>query len=130
MNEHVTQAALEAYVIGALEELEAARVEEHVASCQSCAAQLQREAALEVAFTAVVSARPRPRISHLSAAAGAGLAIAAAMLLWLVPRGEHAPSPAANDEPSPTVVEMSGDASTATASLELQVDGARAGVRD
>jgi anti-sigma factor RsiW len=135
MSDHLSQDLLEAYVIGALDVIEASDVERHVARCSACAVLLEREAALEVAFTAVVampkpSRLPRVRVGHLSAAAGAAVAMAAAVLLWLAPRSEHVQL---SDEPSPTVYtapESSGDASTFTASLDLQADGSRVGVRD
>ena len=133
---HISQDTLEAYVIGALEGLDASSVERHVSACAECARRLQHEATLEVVFEAVVSpARPTKtaRVTHVSAFAGAALAMAAAMLLWLVPRGaetsERAPT-TPTDEPVPAAVEANADASTFTASLDLQVDGSRVGVRD
>ena len=132
MSDHLSADSLEAYVIGALEDTEASAVEQHVAECHACAVRLQREAALEVAFTAVVTAPKPSRLPrvHAPAAVGAALAMAAAMLLWLAPRGEHAPQ--STEEAPPAVVDLgNGDASTTfTASLDLQVDGSHVGVRD
>jgi anti-sigma factor RsiW len=130
---HVTS-MLEGYVIGALSDADVARVEAHVIGCSACAARLAREAELDVAFEAVVSSQRTHarsgavRVSS-SMALGAALAMAAGMLLWLVPRGAddtHAPS-TVQETPS---AEVNADASTFTASLDLQVDGSRVGVKD
>jgi hypothetical protein len=134
---HVSASALEGYVIGAMGELEAAALEEHVASCRSCEARLQQEARLDLAFTAVAareSARPRRRFIERAplALAGSALAVscAAAMLLWVLPHGEMDRDTSAS-EPPPVTAEINADASTATAQLDVQADGApRVGVRD
>ena len=132
MSEHVTRPALEAYVIGTLDEAESACLEAHVASCAACEARLQHEATLELAFAQVadhVEERPRKtvRLAAPMAAAGGFLAIAAAMILWLGPRGDvdaRAPEP-------PPDTTTSGDASTATAQLDVAGDGApRGALRD
>lgn len=132
---HLSQDALEAYVIGALDEGELARVEAHVSACSACESRLQREASLELAFahvaSHVVEERPRraTRFAAPVAAVSGVLALAAAMLLWLAPHAEmDARSPG---EPSPAAQETSGDASTATAQLDVAGDGAaRAAFRD
>jgi hypothetical protein len=133
MNSHISLESLEAYVMGALDDGEASRVESHVVSCESCAARLQREAALEVAFAAVVTRTPAPsripRVATVSALAAAAVAMAATMVLWLAPRVESADRAPAT-VPDEVVVEVNADASTATASLDLQADGSRLGVRD
>jgi anti-sigma factor RsiW len=132
---HVTS-MLESYVIGALSDADVARVEAHVVSCSACAASLQREAELDVAFEAVVSSQRVPARSSTtvklssSMALGAALAMAAAMLLWLVPRGDDTHAPSTQETPS-AHWEENVDASTFTASLDLQADGAsRLGVKD
>ncbi len=135
VSQHVSQRALEGYVIGALSELECAELEAHVIECEACAARLAREASLELAFTAVAArGEERPRRVHLIAPAlGATLAMAAAVLLWVLPRGEASEQhPQTADDQAPSVVDTYGDASATgiTASLETQVDGSRVGVRD
>jgi anti-sigma factor RsiW len=128
---HVTS-MLEGYVIGALSDADVLRVEAHVIACGACAARLAREAELDVAFEAVVSSQrthARPVKVSSSMALGAALAMAAGLLLWLVPRGvddTHAPS-SVQETPS---AEVNADASTFTASLDLQADGSRLGVKD
>jgi anti-sigma factor RsiW len=134
-NEHLSQDSLEAYVIGALDEVAATDVEAHVADCAACAARLQREAALEVAFASVVASPSKPttvspRVGSIPAIAGAALAMAAAMLLWLAPRGESTERASAPVDEAPAVNEVNADASAVTASLDLQADGSRLGVRD
>jgi len=132
MSEHLTQSALEAYVVGALEDAELARVEAHVASCAACEARLQHEASLEMVFARVADRaeeRPRRRVAAPMAAAGGVLAVAAALIFWLSPRADvDARAP----DPSPEqAAETSGDASTATAQLDSPGDGAvRAAFRD
>jgi anti-sigma factor RsiW len=135
MGDHVTN-MLESYVIGALASVDAARVEAHVSVCSVCAARLAHEARIDVAFEAVVASSnktparaSRVRVAFGSMALGAGLAIAAAMLLWLVPRNDSdARAPLQETTP---YAEVNADASTFTASLDLQADGAsRLGVRD
>ena len=131
---HVSASALEAYVIGALDEAELAAVEAHVMECPACEARLQREAQLDLAFTAVAQQVERPRKSiHFGAPlaiAGSALAMAAAMILWVLPHGDVERAPSV-EEPAPIATEINADASTATAQLEAQADGAsRVGVRD
>lgn len=135
---HIAAELLESYVIGALDDADVARVEAHVFSCRVCEAKLQREAELDLAFTQVatrvIENKPK-RITRLvvpAFGAGAALAMAAAVLLWVLPRGEsdaHAASSPVDDG-VPVVTETNADASTVTASLDLQVDGSRLGVRD
>jgi hypothetical protein len=127
---HVTASALEAYVIGAMSDVEAAALEAHVAECRSCEARLQHEARLDLAFTAVAQqelARPRKTV-HIGAplaVAGSALAMAAAMILWVLPHHE------VEEQPAPIATEINADASAATAQLDVQADGApRVGVRD
>ncbi len=135
MSRHVTS-MLEGYVIGALSDADVALVEAHVIACSACAARLAREAELDVAFEAVVSSQrthTRPGAVKVSSgvALGAALAMAAGMLLLLVPRGAddtHAPS-SVQETPS-AHWEENVDASTFTASLDLQADGSRLGVKD
>ncbi len=104
MNAHVRAAELELYVLGALEEPRGMAVETHCAACERCAAQLAREARLEMAFEQVarehlpkVAGRRAPdqatRPLRALAYGTAGLvAMAAAAVLWLgrapVPVGE------------------------------------------
>ncbi len=131
---HVSAEALEAYVIGALDEVELAAVEAHVMACPVCEARLQHEARLDLAFTAVARQVERPRktasIAGPLAAAGGALAMAAAMILWVLPHGDVERAPSV-EEPAPIATEINADASTATAQLEAQADGAsRVGVRD
>jgi hypothetical protein len=56
--------------------------------------------------------------------------MAAAMLLWLAPRGESTERASAPVDEAPAVNEVNADASAVTASLDLQADGSRLGVRD
>ena len=133
---HLSRDVLEAYVIGALEGADVTRVESHVMSCASCAARLEREAQLEIAFTQVATPRAegtrtqRVPFAASLAVAGAALAMAAAMLLWLAPsRGESEARTPPEETTTPT--EIAIDASTFTAQLDVQRDGAsRVGVRD
>jgi hypothetical protein len=133
---HVSSGVLEMYVIGALDDDEVAAVEAHVASCPACEARLQQEARLDLAFTALadhIESRPR-RVAHLAApiaAAGGALAMAAAMMLWVLPHGERGEERPQSSEDPPVLTDTNtGDASTVTASLDLQADGSRVGVRD
>jgi len=135
MSDHVSRDALEAYVMGALDDAELEAVEAHVAACSACEARLQHEARLEMAFARVADhvapERPRRavRVAAPLAATGGVLAVAAAMMLWLAPRGDvdaRAPDPIPE-----TSGDTTGDASTATAQLEVPGDGAvRAAFRD
>ncbi len=127
---HVSASALEAYVIGAMGEVEAAALESHVASCRSCEARLQQEARLDLAFTAVAGREAaRPRKIHFAAPLALAFSCAAAMLLWVLPHGEMERAPSV--EESAPAAEINADASTATAQLDVQADGApRVGVRD
>jgi len=129
---------LESYVIGALSDVEVARVEAHVMECSACAARLRREAELDIAFEAVVSStttpsRTRaPAVTMISSSVvlGTALAMAAAVFLWVMPRGDAGSTPA-TQEPAPYAdTEMNADASTFTASLDVQADGSRLGVKD
>jgi hypothetical protein len=61
MRDHVEASELEAFVIGALDGERLERFEAHLASCESCAARLAREAALEVALVEVQAAAAKPR---------------------------------------------------------------------
>lgn len=128
---HIAQGTLEAYVTCSLTDVECAEVEAHVASCAPCAARLSREARYELAFAEVAARAERPRrsISLMVPAAGA-LAMAAAVLLWMVPRESVEQRSQNVDDPTPAIADTSADASTFTASLEVQVDGSRVGVRD
>ena len=131
---HATREALEAYVIGALDEAESARLESHVLACPACEARLQHEASLELAFTQVARAPERPRrvgrVAGPIAAVGGVLAVAAAMVLWLGANGDvDARAPAA--EAPATISDTAADASTATAQLDVPGDGAvRSAMRD
>ena len=135
---HVTREALEAYVIGALDEAESARLESHVLACPACEARLQHEASLELAFTQVARAPERRvgrvgrvgRVAGPIAAVGGVLAVAAAMVLWLGANGDvDARAPAA--EAPAAISDTAADASTATAQLDVPGDGAvRSAMRD
>jgi anti-sigma factor RsiW len=112
---HPTAHQLERYVIGALDAPDASAVEEHVASCPSCAAALACEARLEVAIREVARAptplhqrAERSRIPIALAGAVAVLASAAVLVLLLRPatnaeQSQLTASPAAAtiDRPSP-----------------------------
>ncbi len=136
VDRHLSPEALEAYVIGAMDEVGCAELEAHVASCASCEARLQHEARLDLAFTAIAereeAARPR-RTAHFAAPlaiTGSALAMAAAMILFILPRQEVERAPSVEEAP-PVAVEINADASAATAQLDVQADGApRVGVRD
>ncbi len=129
MRDHASASQLEAYVIGALEGAELASVEAHVMACKTCEARLQNEASMEMVFEALAhETRPRKTYTAPLAFAGTALAMAAAMILWVLPHNseEHLQS----SEPPVLTDTNGGDASTVTASLELQADGSRVGVRD
>ena len=130
MSDHVSASQLEAYVIGALEGAELIAVEAHVMACKACEARLQNEAQMEMVFEALAhETRPRKTYASTFAFAGTALAMAAAMILWVLP---HNTTSDQSSEP-PVLTDTQnhdGDASTVTASLELQVDGSRVGVRD
>jgi anti-sigma factor RsiW len=84
---HATSAELELYVLGGLDPERAAVVEEHCASCDTCARGLAGEARLEVAFEQVARRAERApvvaRPVRVAAYGAAGLvAMAAAVLLW------------------------------------------------
>jgi hypothetical protein len=135
MSAHLSRDALEAYVIGALSEIECADVEAHVTVCEACAAALQHEARLELAFAAVATAAP-PKRARRSVFApvilpmlGGAFAMAAAVLLWMIPRDSADRQPTTAEQP-PVVESTYADASTFTASLDTQADGSRVGVRD
>jgi len=129
MSDHVSASQLEAYVIGALEGAELTSVEAHVMACKACEARLQNEASMEMVFEALANeTRPRKTYATTFAFAGTALAMAAAMILWVLPHGSE-PQPQSSEPPVLTDTN-GGDASTVTASLELQADGSRVGVRD
>jgi hypothetical protein len=118
MSDHIAQAVLERYVIGALDEVSVARVDAHVAECDACMRALGHEAALEMAFESVAQAKvvaiSRARSARAVAfacAVGGAVSLAAAWMLWVVP-GDHAPG--ASVETS--IVD--DDASGTTASLD------------
>jgi hypothetical protein len=128
---HVSASQLEAYVVGAIDDAaELASVEAHVMACKACEARLQNEARMDMVFEALAH-ETRPRKTHAAtfAFAGTAFAMAAAMILWVLPHGSEAERPQSSEPPVLTDTN-SGDASTVTASLELQVDGSRVGVRD
>jgi anti-sigma factor ChrR (cupin superfamily) len=128
MSDHVTASQLEAYVIGALEGAELIAVEAHVLACKACEARLQNEACLEMVFESLAEeTRPKKTYAAPLAFAGTALAMAAAMILWVLP---HNSEPQSSEPPVLTDTNNGGDASTVTASLELQVDGSHVGVRD
>jgi len=137
---HLSVSDLEAFVIGALDPAESARVEAHVAACAECQARLEREARLELAFATVATRtetrrareEERPRRA-LPAAAFGVLAMAAAMALWVTARGADETRTPPGDDPAAAAMApptISADASSFTASLEMQADGSRLGVRD
>jgi hypothetical protein len=100
---HVTADALEAYVMGMLDDIEVAEVERHVSKCSVCEQALMREATLEMAFERVVresgrrserAPEPARRVAQLRSGAIAGgavgaFAMAAAVILWVVPASTH-----------------------------------------
>jgi anti-sigma factor RsiW len=87
---HIASSDRELYVIGALDPARSAELEAHVAGCPACESALMAEARLELAFEQVARSPLRTRravrrgMSFVGAGAGA-LAMAAAILLWLVP---------------------------------------------
>ena len=131
MTDHVSASQLEAYVIGAIEDAaELTRVEAHVMACKTCEARLQNEASMEMVFESLAhETRPRKTYGATFAFAGTALAMAAAMILWVLPHGSESERPQSSEPPVLTDTN-NGDASTVTASLELQADGSRVGVRD
>ena len=130
MSDHVSASRLEAYVVGAIDDAaELASVEAHVMACKACEARLQNEARMEMVFESLAEeVRPRKTYAAPFAFAGTALAMAAAMILWVLPHGSE-PQPQSSEPPVLTDTN-GGDASTVTASLELQADGSRVGVRD
>jgi len=130
MADHVSASQLEAYVIGALEGAELIAVEAHVLACKACEARLQNEARMEMVFEALAhETRPRKTYAAPLAFAGTAFAMAAAMILWVLPHNGESERPQSSEPPVLTDTN-GGDASTVTASLELQADGSRVGVRD
>lgn len=128
--DHVSASQLEAYVIGALEGAELIAVEAHVLACKACEARLQNEARMEMVFESLAEeTRPRKTYAAPLAFAGTAFAMAAAMILWVLPHNSEAERPQSSEPPVLTDTN-GGDASTVTASLELQADGSRVGVRD
>ena len=135
--QHLSPAALEDYVLGTLDVESASMVEAHVSSCGACAKRLMREAEVEVAFAqvaerSVVRTERRAATARRSSVALGALAMAAAVLLLLVPR-THADEPSALGAPAasfdrPTIIEA--DASTASAQLEAVGDAAMRVGRD
>lgn len=126
---HVSASQLEAYVIGALEGAELIAVEAHVMACKTCEARLQNEARLEMVFEAVEhEARPKKTYAAPFAFAGTAFAMAAAMILWVLPHNAETERPQSSEPP--VLTDTNGDAATTTASLDLQADGSRVGVRD
>src|SRR5947209_615728 len=112
--QHVSAEALEAYVIGALGDAALAEVEAHVMKCAACEARLQNEARLDLAFTALAEeTRPRKNYTAPLAFAGTAFAMAAAMILWVLPHNSETQS----SEPPVVTDTNNGDASTVTASL-------------
>jgi len=127
--DHVSASQLEAYVIGALEGAELIAVEAHVMACKSCEARLQNEASMEMVFEALAEeTRPRKTYTAPLAFAGTALAMAAAMILWVLPHNSEVERPQSSEPP--VLTDSNGDAATTTASLDLQADGSRVGVRD
>lgn len=91
---HVGLSDLGLYVMGALDVVRAAQVEQHVVECGSCAEALAREASLEMAFEQIAARVARPNTVPTRAegrtrpalALGSGMAaiaVAAAVLLWV-----------------------------------------------
>jgi hypothetical protein len=86
---HLTECAFVSYLVGDVDEADAARVEEHVTACRLCAARLQEEARLEVALyeaaelgeDAVVPIRRR--WERVAVTATAVVSVAAALVLAL-----------------------------------------------
>jgi anti-sigma factor ChrR (cupin superfamily) len=131
MIDHLSDAQLEAYVIGALDGAELTTVEAHVMVCRVCEARLQNEARLDMVFTALAhETRPRRTYAAPLAFAGTALAMAAAMIVWVLPHGSTDTERPQSSDPPVLTDTNNGDASTVTASLELQADGSRIGVRD
>jgi anti-sigma factor RsiW len=102
---------LDLYVMGALDDGRRAQVEEHVAGCDQCAAELARQARLElqlaeVAQSSVAAVLPLPvrRGRRKRWVAAAGLAAAASLAAVLAPK-LVGPPPA----PEPIVVSCPAD---------------------
>ncbi|MEZ4223601.1 MAG: hypothetical protein R3B13_21815 [Polyangiaceae bacterium] len=121
-DEHLSEDTLVAYVMDHLDALNSKRVEAHVASCERCAAALEREAKLEVAcgelaadlsrVPPAIVARPvwrAPLLAGLAAAAAAALVVA-----WQGsrPPAERPLSAAASPEASRHPVTHSGATAT------------------
>jgi anti-sigma factor RsiW len=96
---HVNPDQLEQYVLGTLEGGDAAALEAHAASCESCALALQREARLELglqdlaALPTPAAARPAPR-RRVRVAVATFFAAAAALGLFAWPSAAPSPSQA------------------------------------
>ena len=117
MSDHVSASQLEAYVVGAIDDAaELARVEAHVMACKACEARLQNEACLEMVFESLAEeTRPKKTYAAPLAFAGTALAMAAAMILWVLPHNTTSDQPQSSDPPVLTDTN-NGDASTVTAS--------------
>ncbi len=139
MNDHIQVSALEAYVTGELDDEASAMVETHVSACAACANRLMGEAQVEVAFAQVAERsvlQTERRVSRRSSfAAGAAIAMAAGVLLFLAPafgRGGHdnePPTPGSSLGNTPAVafdrpIAVDADASASTAQLERAGDAA------
>jgi anti-sigma factor RsiW len=91
MNDHVTADVLVDYAMGTLDAASMEVVEAHVEICPRCLAELQREARLECGLYDVAAALPRDAVVRLPnrrrwstrVALGAGLAVAAGLVLAL-----------------------------------------------
>jgi hypothetical protein len=131
MSDHVSASQLEAYVVGAIDDdAELIAVEAHVLACKVCEARLQNEARMEMVFEALAEeTKPKKTYAAPLAFAGTAFAMAAAMILWVLPHNSEVERPQSSEPPVLTDTN-GGDASTVTASLELQADGSRVGVRD
>ena len=130
MTHHLQATALEAYVTGELDLDSGIALESHVAECQACSARLMHAAQVEVSLAEVAERSAlrshRGRARRSSFAAGAAIAMAAAVVLFLAPRGHADPSVAA---PSASVaferpITVEADASTSTAQLDGVGDAA------
>ncbi|MFO0577328.1 MAG: zf-HC2 domain-containing protein [Polyangia bacterium] len=134
---HVTQEELERYVVDALEPVEAAALEAHVAACPRCAGALAAEARLEVALhevlppaRAIEAVAPAP-----SRAVRAGglprpapwvlMAAAAALVLVCLPHAGRGPLPLPSGRELPGLID--GDPSALLSAARAPVLPAAAG---
>lgn len=129
---HMTDADMEAFVIGALDRDSEVAFEAHLSGCALCAAKLQSEAALEMSLVEVRAAMPRATLTALpvaranaskrarAAVAGVALLAVAATLFAVVRRADPPPAKVHVASPRPSAIPavVCADFQTQTACVE------------